>query len=59
LQLPNVQDPDIDAFSPPNKNLTDIVDVLQPKNDERTENVRKALEKWGRIEIVDAVFKGK
>lgn len=56
-QLPSISKTDVEAFAN-TKNLTDFADALESKKDERVGDVKKALEKWGAIEIVDATFKG-
>jgi translocation protein SEC63 len=55
-QLPFIQRADVETLDA--KILTDVADVLESKKDERASVVRKALERWGTIEIVDATFKG-
>jgi translocation protein SEC63 len=38
--------------------MSDVLHSLEEKNDPRSNDVKKALEKWGRVEIVEAAFKG-
>lgn len=35
-----------------------FVDSLQKKGDDRVTNAKRALQRWGRLELVDATFKG-
>jgi len=56
-QLPGLKKSDIDAISPRPKNMTDVLEALSEKNDERAVQVKKAIDRWGRVEIVDASFK--
>lgn len=56
-QLPFIQKADVETLGDA-KNLTDVADILESKKDKRASVVRKALERWGAIDIVDAAFKG-
>lgn len=38
--------------------MADLVYSLEGKKDARASDVKKALEKWGRVEIVEASFRG-
>ena len=40
------------------KEMVDFLRVLEKKGDDRVSEVKKAMEKWGRVEMVDASFKG-
>jgi translocation protein SEC63 len=55
-QLPFIQKADVETLD--TKKLTEVADILESKKDERASVVRKALERWGTIEIIDAAFKG-
>ncbi|KAF7775868.1 hypothetical protein Agabi119p4_4261 [Agaricus bisporus var. burnettii] len=55
-QLPFIQKADVETLGDA-KNLTDVADILESKKDKRASVVRKALERWGAIDIVDAAFK--
>jgi translocation protein SEC63 len=57
-QLPGVSKADIDSFSPRPREMTEVLSALEEKGDGRVGTVRKAISKWGRVEIVDAAFKG-
>jgi translocation protein SEC63 len=57
-QLPGIQLEDASSF----KHLRDVdelVKTLEASSDGRAPEIRKAVLKWGRIEIVDASFKGR
>jgi translocation protein SEC63 len=41
------------------ENLAKFVESLEKKGDARVQDVRKALEGWGRLELVDVSFKGR
>lgn len=56
-QLPNVSKADIDSFTPRPREMTEVLSALEEKGDGRVSTVRKAISKWGRVEIVDAAFK--
>ncbi|KAF6743039.1 translocation protein sec63 [Ephemerocybe angulata] len=56
-QLPGVSKADIDALTPRPREMTEVLSALQEKGDARAGQVQKAIQKWGRVEIVDAVFK--
>jgi len=57
-QLPSITKADIDAISPRPKDLDDVYAAFSDTTDEKAVQVKKAIEKWGRVEIVDASFKG-
>ena len=57
-QLPGIKTDELASLAPHAKDIDDFLHVLQEKRDERLGDVKKAIEKWGRIEIVDAAFKG-
>ena len=46
------------SLAPGAKGMDDIVQALEEKQDDRLTDVKKAMEKWGRIEIAGAAFKG-
>jgi translocation protein SEC63 len=56
-QLPSIQSKDVDQLSDA-KTLTDVAEALESKQDDRASDVKKALQQWGSLEIVDAAFKG-
>jgi len=55
-QLPSIQKTDVDSLTGA-KTLTDVAEALESKKDGRASDVKKALDKWGATEIVDAAFK--
>jgi translocation protein SEC63 len=57
-QLPGIMLDELTSFAPDAKDLDDFVQALEEKQDVRLMDTRKAMEKWGRIEIADAAFKG-
>lgn len=56
-QLPSIQNKDVDSLDDA-KSLVDVAKALELKKDHRATDVKKALERWGSIEVVDAAFKG-
>jgi len=57
-QLPGIEMDELSSLVSGIKDLNDFVQTLEEKQDDRLMDVRNAIEKWGRIEIVDAAFKG-
>jgi translocation protein SEC63 len=57
-QLPGIKGEEVGKLAPHARDLEDFVHALQEKADGRIGEVKKAVETWGRIELVDAVFKG-
>ncbi|EAU82333.1 translocation protein sec63 [Coprinopsis cinerea okayama7 len=55
-QLP-LSKADIDSMSPRPKDMHEVLVALEDKTDEKSVEAKKALAKWGRVEIVDAGFK--
>ena len=58
MQLPGIDSKNLETL-PAKANMSDVLHSLEQKNDSRSEDVRKTLEKWGRVEIVEATFRGK
>ncbi|KAF9468774.1 translocation protein sec63 [Collybia nuda] len=56
-QLPGISTAEVDTLAHEARDLGDILSALEKKSDSRALDVKKALQKWGRIEIVDAAFK--
>jgi len=54
-QLPGLELEDVESLGA--SDLKGVLAALEKKEDARAGTVRKALEKWGRVEIVDAGFK--
>lgn len=57
-QLPSILYKDVESL-PVKANMSDLLHSLEEKKDSRIEDVKKTLEKWGRVEIVEATFRGK
>jgi len=57
-QLPGISVEDITAVAPKAKDMSDVLHSLEEKDDPRSKDVKKTLEKWGRVQIVEAAFKG-
>ena len=55
-QLPGVK---LDEKPGEVENLAEFVESLEERGDRRVEDVRKALQGWGHLELVDATFKGR
>ncbi|PPQ86765.1 hypothetical protein CVT25_012410 [Psilocybe cyanescens] len=56
-QLPRIKQEDVAPLAARTKDMTDVLHSLEEKDDPRSKDVKKALEKWGRVEIVSASFK--
>jgi len=58
-QLPGLKNEEIRAFPPTSRDFMDVITALdgQQKSTLATD-ARKTLDSWGRIEIVDASFRG-
>lgn len=55
-QLPGIKMDELTSLAPGAKDMDDFVQALEEKQDERMMDVQIAMEKWGRIQIVDAAF---
>ncbi|KAJ7743136.1 translocation protein sec63 [Mycena metata] len=53
-QLPDIK---ISEFAANDSNYGALVEKLEEQSDGRVADVRKALDQWGRVEIVDATFR--
>lgn len=58
IQLPGISHDEIHTIAPKAKNMSQFLRSLEEKDDPRVNDVKKVMEKWGRVEIVDAAFKG-
>ena len=58
MQLPGIEKQDVVQLSSKTKEMVDLLRVLEKKGDHRVPAVKKAMEKWGHVEMVDASFKG-
>ncbi|PPQ95847.1 hypothetical protein CVT26_015977 [Gymnopilus dilepis] len=56
-QLPGLTKDDITEIAPKARGMEDLLHELEEKHDERLSDVKKAVEKWGKVDIVDATFK--
>ncbi|PPQ88728.1 hypothetical protein CVT25_009686 [Psilocybe cyanescens] len=56
-QLPCIKQEDVAPLATRTKDMTDVLHSLEEKDDPRSKDVKKALEKWGHVEIVSASFK--
>lgn len=56
LQFPGVSQDDVDAS--PASDLAYLENTWSQKGDGRVEGLKKASERWGHLEVVDARFKG-
>jgi len=58
-QLPGLKNEEIRAFPPVSRDFMDIITVLEGQEKiALASDARKTMESWGRIEIVDARFRG-
>lgn len=57
LQLPSISTEDLEEVAPQAKTMTDLLHALESKKDSRAADVKRAIQKWGKAEIVDASFK--
>lgn len=58
-QLPGVEKSDLDAITPRPKEMTEVLKGLKANGDDvKAAHVQRCLERWGRVEVVDAGFKG-
>jgi len=57
-QLPGIQCDEVKALGGDAAILEDFVAALDAKSDRRTGDVKKAVQSWGRLELVDVSFKG-
>ncbi|KAF8189741.1 Sec63 Brl domain-containing protein [Pholiota molesta] len=56
-QLPGLSTEDLQEIAPKAKTLTDVLRSLEEKADPRANDVKKAIERWGRVDLVSASFK--
>lgn len=57
-QLPGMKTSDIRALPATSRDFADVISHLEEQKNVIAGDARKALERWGRIEIIDARFKG-
>lgn len=56
-QLPGLQKSDIRALPAASRDFADVITHLEEQKNVIADDARKAMERWGRIEVVDAKFK--
>ncbi|KAH9037635.1 Sec63 Brl domain-containing protein [Lactarius pseudohatsudake] len=56
-QLPGMKKGDIRALPATSRDFADVISHLEEQKNVLAEDARKAVERWGRIEIVNATFK--
>ncbi|KAH9172135.1 Sec63 Brl domain-containing protein [Lactarius sanguifluus] len=56
-QLPGMKRGDIRALPATSRDFADVISHLEEQKNVLVEDARKAVERWGRIEIVNATFK--
>ncbi|KAL0577555.1 secretory subunit, partial [Marasmius crinis-equi] len=58
-QLPGIKTSEVEDEKPSIKgdDVKDVAAQLEEKGDGRAEDVKKAIDKWGRLEVVDAAYK--
>lgn len=57
-QLPHVDGAEVQEIAPKAEGMEDFVAALEKRGDGRVGEVKTALKRWGRVELVDASFKG-
>ncbi|EIN04311.1 hypothetical protein PUNSTDRAFT_108433 [Punctularia strigosozonata HHB-11173 SS5] len=56
-QLPKIEENEAKALAPTADGLEDFVTALEAKGDARAAEAKKAVEKWGKLDVVDIAFK--
>lgn len=56
LQFPGVTEEDVKENK--GKGIAELIARLEARHDQRVTSIRKATERWGKLDIVDAKFKG-
>lgn len=57
-QLPGIKREELPKLAGDAQNIDEFVHTLEGKHDGRVVDVKKAAERWGKLELVDATFKG-
>ena len=57
-QLPGLKNDEICSLPVSSRDFAEIIAVLEQQKSPHASDARKAVEHWGRIEIVDVAFKG-
>jgi translocation protein SEC63 len=58
VQLPGLDADSLRALAPVPRDISDVARALADRQDARVADVRKAVNHWGRVELVDASFRG-
>jgi translocation protein SEC63 len=58
-QLPGIKQTESKELAGTVSAIDAVPAVLEEKNDGRSTEVKKALSRWGKLDVVDASFKGK
>ncbi|KAF8655190.1 hypothetical protein AX16_003222 [Volvariella volvacea WC 439] len=56
-QLPGIKADELETLAPKTSDIPDLVQALEDKKDGRLTDVKKAAQRWGRLELVEASFK--
>ncbi|KAF9475267.1 translocation protein sec63 [Pholiota conissans] len=56
-QLPGISTDNLAEIAPKAKSFTDVLQSLEEKADPRSSDVKKAIAKWGSVDLVSASFK--
>ncbi len=57
-QLPGIKQSEAKEFAKEFDAYEDLTTTLEDKHDGRLEDVKKAIARWGKLDLVDASFKG-
>lgn len=57
-QLPGIEQAEAKKLAKDAVAFDELVTVLEEKNDQRASEVKKAVSRWGRLDLIDASFKG-
>lgn len=57
-QLPGIKQSEAEDFAKEFDGYEDLAASLEEKHDGRLEDVKKAISRWGKLDLVDASFKG-
>ncbi|THU97929.1 hypothetical protein K435DRAFT_661913 [Dendrothele bispora CBS 962.96] len=56
-QLPGIKVEELEGMNGLSKDIPELIERLEKSGDGRVGDVRKAMERWGRLEVVDAGYK--
>jgi hypothetical protein len=57
-QLPKISEDEVKGLAPGADGFAEFVSALEEKGDARARDAKKAVDRWGRLEVVDLAFKG-